>query len=277
MTTSSQPGDSTRIALLLQYCGSDYCGWQVQPGMRTVQGEVERAIASIVGTPTRVHCAGRTDTGVHASFQVAHFDVCSPIPAPRWPHVLNSRLPNDVFVLASASVDSSWHARFCALWRRYRYIVRVGEQFDSAISQYCWRRRVNALDLGTMRRALSAILGRHSLRALHRSGSSRLDSWVNVQDISCFSNGSFVIFEIQADGFLYGMVRLLVGLLMQVGEGTRSLDEFLDIVFSGRRDCVRHAAPACGLYLSGVGYGDSRVSGFYRSRSALDTSIWLAL
>lgn len=270
MISQGLPARSTeRIALLLQYSGTNYCGWQVQPSLRTVQGELEQAIQAVTGDRTRVTCAGRTDSGVHALFQVVHFDAVSQFPFERWSQILNARLPDDISVLVSTRVPCDWHARFSALWRRYRYIVRLDGNSNALASQRSWNRRIRSIDVESMRVALATMLGRHSFRALHRSGSNRLDSWVNIQDVSCFCNGLFVIFEIQADGFLYGMVRLLVGLLVQVGEGVKGLDEFSDIVFGGRRDCVRHAAPACGLYLCRVGYGESSIGKFYDVESGL--------
>lgn len=243
-----------RIALSIQYHGQGFCGWQVQPNLRTVQGELEGSIASFSGERVTVQCAGRTDAGVHATLQVAHFDTRSQLPPDKWSRVLNTYLPDDVYVAQSFEVPFSWHARFSALWRRYRYAIHLGSPSSVFLSPYCWNRRGQFLDVLLMRSALVSLLGRHSLRALHRSGSSRLDSWVNIQDVSCFCRGSFVIFEVQADGFLYGMIRLLAGLLVDVGERSVALDEFQEIIFLGRRDLVRYAAPPQGLCLIGVGY-----------------------
>lgn len=253
-----------RIAISVQYRGDGFHGWQVQPHLRTVQGDLEAAIASFSGQQVTVHCAGRTDSGVHAMSQIAHFDIQSELPPSKWCQVLNSYLQSDVRIAASSQVSDRWHARFSALWRRYRYTIYAGSSNNAFLAPYCWNRRGQLLDVAAMRKALAMLLGRHSLQALHRSGSSRLDSWVNVQDISCFCDGSFVIFEIQADGFLYGMVRLLAGLLISVGEHSRSLSEFNEIVSSGRRDLVKYAAPPQGLCLMGVGYAGSPLPVRYR-------------
>ncbi|MEO0949470.1 MAG: tRNA pseudouridine(38-40) synthase TruA [Cyanobacteria bacterium J06641_5] len=246
-----------RIVMSVQYRGDGFHGWQVQPSLRTVQGDLEAAIASFSGQKVVVHCAGRTDSGVHAISQVAHFDIQSQLPPSKWSRVLNGYLQNDVRIAASSQVSNRWHARFSALWRRYRYTIRIGNSNNAFLSPYCWNRQGQLLDIAAMQNALAMLLGRHSLQALHRSGSSRLDSWVNVQDVSCFCDGSFVIFEIQADGFLYGMVRLLAGILVSVGEHSRSLSEFNEIVSSGRRDLVKYAAPPQGLCLMGVGYASA--------------------
>ena len=263
-----------RIAISVQYRGSGFYGWQVQPNLRTVQGDLEAAIASFSGEKVTVHCAGRTDSGVHAMSQVAHFDTSNGLPPNKWYYVLNGYLSDDVRISASSEVPISWHARFSALWRRYRYIVRTGNSSDAFLAPYCWDRQGQILDIASMRNALTILLGRHSLQAFHRSGSSRLDSWVNVQDVSCFCDGSFVIFEIQADGFLYGMVRLLAGLLVSVGEHSKSLSEFNEIVASGRRDLVKHAAPPQGLCLMGVGYASSPLPGMHQGGINADSFLF---
>ena len=118
MSTSIQ-----RVALVIQYLGTRFHGWQRQPHHRSVQADIEQVIAAVVGYPVTLHGAGRTDTGVHAAAQVAHFEVVSQIPASRWASVLNARLPDDILIRGSATVGSSWHARFSALWRRYRYTL----------------------------------------------------------------------------------------------------------------------------------------------------------
>ena len=105
-----------RVSLVIQYQGTYFCGWQRQPNQRTVQEEIENTIASVINEPVTLHGAGRTDAGVHAAAQVAHFDVSGPIPAQKWATILNSRLPSDILIRGSARVDSTWHSRFTAIW-----------------------------------------------------------------------------------------------------------------------------------------------------------------
>lgn len=246
-----------RVALVIQYLGTHFHGWQRQLQHRSVQGEIEGAIAAITGEPVTLYGAGRTDTGVHAAAQIAHFQVTSPIPAHRWAKVLNGRLPSDINIRAAAAVPPTWHARFSALWRRYRYSFYTDACPNLFVQPYCWHYYHAPLDLDKMNAVLRPLLGRHHLAAFHRAGSSRSHSWVDIQDVECYQRGPFLHVEIQANGFLYGMVRLLIGLLLEVGNGTRSPENFTDIWVNQRRELVKYAAPAQGLCLLRVGYPDS--------------------
>jgi tRNA pseudouridine38-40 synthase len=243
-----------RIALVVQYAGTHFYGWQKQTRGRTVQSEIETAIEKILGQPVVIHGAGRTDSGVHAAAQVAHFDNPSVIPAESWAPMLNSRLPDDLVIRASAAVPDRWHARFSALYRRYRYTIYTAKRPNLFVRPYSWHYYHEPLDLDRMQTAIAPLVGKHHLAAFHRSDSGRSHSWVDVQDVSCQQSGDFISIEIQANGFLYGMVRLLVGMLVRVGNGDISIAEFTDIWQTEQRDLVRHSAPAKGLCLLRVGY-----------------------
>jgi tRNA pseudouridine38-40 synthase len=258
--TVSEPLQTRRVALVVQYLGTHFHGWQRQPKHRTVQEEIETTLEAVLGHSVRIHAAGRTDTGVHAAAQVVHFDAPARIPAHRWANILNSRLPQDILVRASADVSPTWHARFSALWRRYRYILYTDPCPNLFVRPYVWHYYYEPLDVGLMQAALNPLLGRHHLSAFHRSGSRRPHSWVDVQAAECKQNGAFVYIEVQASGFLYGMMRLLVGLLVQVGRGVRSPLNFTELWTEQRRDEVKYAAPAQGLCLLRVGYPDFPLS-----------------
>lgn len=245
-----------RIALVIQYVGTHFHGWQRQPHQRTVQEDLETTIAAIANHPVVVHAAGRTDAGVHAAAQVAHFETDSLIPAQRWADVLNSRLPADVLIRGSAPVSSGWHARFSASWRRYRYTLFTDRRPNLFLRPLTWHYYHAPLDEVAMQAALHPLLGRQHLAAFHRAGSARAHSWVDVQAVSCQRRQALIEIEVQASGFLYGMMRLLVGLLVQVGAGLRSPESFTELWMSERRDEVKHAAPAQGLCLLRVGYPD---------------------
>jgi tRNA pseudouridine38-40 synthase len=252
-----QTRERQRVALVIQYLGTHFHGWQRQPQKRTVQQTIETAISEILECPVTLHGAGRTDAGVHAAAQVAHFDQESPIPPARWAAILNSRLPEDISISASAPVSQVWHARFSALWRRYRYIIYTDQRPNLFLKQASWHYYQAPLDAAKMQAALEPLLGKHHLAAFHRAGSRRRHSWVEVQAAECYCQGPLLYLEIQANGFLYGMVRLLVGLLVQVGSGCRSLENFTDIWVNQRREEVKYAAPAKGLCLLRVGYQES--------------------
>ncbi|NJK27470.1 MAG: tRNA pseudouridine(38-40) synthase TruA [Coleofasciculaceae cyanobacterium SM2_3_26] len=243
-----------RVAIAVQYQGTYFHGWQRQPHQRTVQEEIERSLQTILGKHTTVCAAGRTDAGVHAAAQVAHFEVDSPIPPHKWSGVLNGVLPGDVHILASAAVAPRWHARFSALWRRYRYTIYTEARPNVFVQPFSWHYYHAPLDVEVMHSALTSLLGTHHLAAFHRARSSRDHSWVQVQEVRCDREGSFLYVEVQANAFLYGMMRLLVGLLVDVGCGKCSLDKFLDIWQAERRDRVKYAAPPQGLCLLRVGY-----------------------
>lgn len=248
------PQQTQRVALVVQYLGTHFHGWQRQPQHRSVQEEIEKAIQSVLLVPVTLHGAGRTDAGVHAAAQVAHFEAPSHIPAYRWASILNSRLPQDVLIRASAQVDKTWHARFSAAWRRYRYTIYTDACPNLFVRPFAWHYYHAPLDASLIQAALDPLLGRHHLAAFHRAGSSRAHSWVDVQAAECTRRGAFVQIELQASGFLYGMVRLLVGMLVEVGRGDRSPEEFTDLWQQQRRDLVKYAAPPQGLCLLRVGY-----------------------
>lgn len=246
--------ETQRIALVIQYLGTDFHGWQRQLQQRTVQAEIEQAIESVLNYPTTLHGSGRTDTGVHAAAQVAHFAAPVRIPAYRWVDILNSRLPHDVLIRASARVNLDWHARFSAAWRRYRYTLYTAARPNLFVRPFVWHYYHAPLDESRMQEALTPLVGRHHLAAFHRAGSKRPHSWVEVQEAQCQRCGALVQVELQASGFLYGMVRLLVGMLVEVGTGARSPTEFTEIWQQQRRDLVKYAAPPQGLCLLRVGY-----------------------
>jgi tRNA pseudouridine38-40 synthase len=249
--------EGRRIALVIQYLGAQFHGWQRQPRHRTVQQVLEDTLQVILEHTVGVHAAGRTDSGVHAAAQVAHFDTTSVIPAHRWADVLNSRLPADVLVRASTSVPSTWHSRFSASWRRYRYLIYTNPCQNLFVRSQTWHYYQAPLDEGLMHQALQPLIGRHHLAAFRRAGSHRVHSWVDVQAATCVRRGDFLEIEVQASGFLYGMMRLLVGLLVQVGRGQRSLSSFTDLWTAERREDVKYAAPASGLCLLQVGYPEN--------------------
>lgn len=251
-----KPKASQRVALVIQYLGTNFHGWQRQPNRRTVQAEIEKAIASVVGHFITLHGAGRTDAGVHAAAQIAHFEYGGPIPAHKWAKILNTRLPEDISIRASAGVPSTWHARFSALWRRYRYTIYTDKQPNIFVKSITWHYYNTPLQESLIQAALNPLVGKHHLAAFHRAGSARKHSWVDVQAAQCYRNGSFLHLEIQANGFLYGMVRLLVGMLVEVGAGKRSPEGFTKLWSEQRREEVKYSAPAKGLCLLRVGYPD---------------------
>lgn len=259
MTNNKQPitDNPSRVALVIQYIGTNFYGWQRQPHHRSVQGEIEKVLSKIEQKPVTLHGAGRTDTGVHAAAQVAHFNTSSSIPAHRWASVLNSYLPEDILIRASALVPADWHARFSATWRRYRYTLYTDSRPNLFVRPFSWHYYYAPLDEVLIKEALDPLIGKHHLAAFHRANSGRSHSWVDVQAAECYRNGPFIHLEIQANGFLYGMVRLLVGMLVQVGRGDLNPHQFTELWINQQREDVKYSAPAKGLCLLRVGYPDS--------------------
>jgi tRNA pseudouridine38-40 synthase len=255
-TSLSGSQDVQRIALVIQYLGDRFHGWQRQPLYSTVQEEIENVLQSVLGHPVTLHGAGRTDAGVHAAAQVAHFDAPTVVPAHRWANILNHRLPDGILIRASAVVSGSWHARFSAIWRRYRYTIYNDVHPNLFVQSFSWHYYFDSLDESSIQTALNPMLGRHHLAAFHRAGSDRSHSWVDIHAAECTRYGPFIQIEVQANGFLYGMMRLLIGLLVEVGRGWRSPNNFTEIWQDQRRDLVKYAAPPHGLCLLHIGYPD---------------------
>ena len=244
-----------RLALLLQYEGAAYHGWQRQRHGPTIQATLEAAVCKLQpGFQGVVTAAGRTDAGVHAAAQVAHVDVTSPIPDHRWPQALNGCLPPDIRVLGSRAVSSQWHACFSACWRRYRYLLYNDPVPNLFLRSTSWHRYKTSLDEQRMAAALQPLLGYHDLRAFQRTGSSRSHAHTTIQAVDVQRWGNVVAVDVQCSGFLYGMMRLLVGQLVAVGEGRLPLTVFEQRWRLGKREEVQEAAPPQGLCFMGVGY-----------------------
>ncbi len=246
-----------RVALTIQYLGKNFHGWQRQANKPSIQQTIEDILMSLCHHKVTLHGAGRTDTGVHAYAQVAHFDTTSPIPATRWAKVLNSSLPSEILVSESAPVSPDWHARFSAAWRRYRYTIFNAPIPNLFIQHQSWHYYLAVLNQDLMQQALSPMLGNHDFSALQRTGSKRAHGWITVQDALCWREGDYVYIEMKSSGFLYGMMRLLVGLLVEVGRSRLSVTEFTNIWQQRRRCDVRYAAPPHGLCLLDIGYNDN--------------------
>lgn len=244
-----------RIALCLQYEGSAFHGWQRQARHPSVQQTLEEVIAALdPHRPVRAVAAGRTDTGVHAAAQVVHFDAAGPIPARRWPRALNGRLPPSIRVRAAAPVPAEWHACFSATYRRYRYTLYNGRAPNLFLAPWSWHRYRTRLDETAMAAALAQLVGTHDFDAFQRAGSSRSHARTTVQEVSLERHGDLVVAEIQASGFLYGMVRLVIGQLVAIGEGRLGVETFTRRFRHRARAEVKDAAPPHGLCLLRVGY-----------------------
>lgn len=207
-----------RIAIGIAYDGRAFDGWQSQPSGNTVQDRLEAALAAIAGAPVRVTAAGRTDAGVHATGQVAHFEVAAERPDTAWVRGTNAHLPESVAVQWSCVVDEAFHARFAAISRSYAYVL-----YNHPVRPAVFAGRVGwfhlPLDLGAMRAAAAALEGEHDFTAF-RSSECQAKSPVKVlRRVAIARRGAHLVFEFTASAFLHHMVRNLVGCLVQVGRG----------------------------------------------------------
>ena len=243
-----------RIRLTVAYDGTDYHGWQLQPEEPTIQGSLEQALEKILGHPVRVTGAGRTDTGAHALGQVAHFDTQNELPAEIIERALNATLPGQIRVRQAAEVPETFHARYSALWKTYRYGITGTDSPESIfLGRTNWLHDTG-VDLELLNQCCSAILGEHDFFTFSKKEAARENHLCRVYEASWKKDGISLSFEIKADRFLRGMVRMLVGGMLAVGEHRATVDDFSNALDSPGRWRMAVPVPACGLTLVHVEY-----------------------
>lgn len=245
----------TRIACRIEYDGSHYNGWQSQPhaGAVTVQDQIERALTEIAAAPVRVHCAGRTDTGVHAFSQIIHFDAPVTRSCKAWVIGGNASLPRDIRIHWAEPVAADFHARFCAEARRYRYVIANTPIRPALLqAQVTWHRR--HLDAESMHTAAQVFLGEQDFSAFRAASCQSSTPMRNVQFVEVRRRGDLVILEIVANAFLHHMVRNIAGALLSVGDGRKPGDWIAELLAGRDRSVAAETAPASGLYLVDVDY-----------------------
>lgn len=242
-----------RIKLELDYIGTAYAGWQTQPGQRTIQGEIERALQNLTGETVRVTASGRTDAGVHALCQTAHFDTEKDWAAGAFVGGLNRYLPRDIRVLSAECADDGFHARFSAKGKTYVYLMYLSDVERAVFYGRAARLPVSA-DVGKMRDAARNFVGTHDFAAFCASGADTATTVRTVTEAAVERDGGLVRFTVSADGFLYNMVRIMAGLLMRIGTGKEPPETAAAVLASRDRTEARDTAPACGLYLKKVYY-----------------------
>ncbi|HVA46758.1 MAG TPA: tRNA pseudouridine(38-40) synthase TruA [Pirellulales bacterium] len=252
------------IKLTLAYDGTAYAGWQVQPGQRTLQETLEAALATITGETVRVTASGRTDAGVHALAQVVSFDTQSTLSADVFQRALNAELPHDMAVLNAADAPPGFHAIRDAVRKRYRYVLDDAPVPDVFRRHYAWHYR-QRLDADTMRRAAQGLLGTHDFRSFETGWPQRTSSVRTIFDLSVrrglFGDDELIAVEVEADGFLYNMVRAIVGTLVEVGRGTRPEDWPVEVLAAQDRRVAGMTAPPHGLFLLRVEYNQNEAEG----------------
>ena len=242
-----------RIKLVIEYDGTHYAGWQRQLNALSVQEVLERAFEAASGELVRIHGAGRTDAGVHALAQVAHMDTQSTIPPDKICFAMNMHLPPDIRVKSSEKAHDDFHARFDAKGKHYRYTIHNAAQAP-AIMRHTAAHVRGALNVTAMREAAAYVLGTHDFAAFCASGSEVTDTVRTVNSLIITEEEPFIRIDIKGTGFLYHMVRIIAGTLIEIGQGKRTPASMQSIIASKDREKAGVTAPAKGLTMVSVTY-----------------------
>ena len=252
-STHRQP-QSRHFKLTVAYVGSAYGGWQLQPNATTVQQRIEGALAKIAGRPVRVHGSGRTDAGVHAKAQVANCSFATKLTTAILRSALNANLPEDVRFTRVQEVNAKFHARFSAKGKEYRYQIDCGDVADPFLRAHAWH-HPRPLNIPAMRRAANSLKGRHDFSALSANPQRSIETPIRtISMLSITKRGNLLTISVRADGFLYKMVRSIVGALVKVGEGRLTVEQLRELKRGKKRTALIETAPAHGLFLWCVFY-----------------------
>ena len=241
------------IKLVIEYDGKDFNGWQKQPTKLNIQGEIERAIKDITGEEVELNASGRTDAGVHSLGQVANFKTNSNIPVDKFPIALNTKLKRSIRILEAEEVDENFHSRYNCKKKTYRYIINNSEN-GTAIYRNLEYNFLQKLDVEKMKEAAQYFIGEHDFKGFKASGTSSKSSVREIYSAEVYKQNEKVIIELTGNGFLYNMVRIISGTLVEVGIGKIKPEEITEIIKSGEREKAGKTLPPQGLYLVKVEY-----------------------
>lgn len=244
---------SYKMALGIEYDGSSYYGWQRQREVRSVQAALEKALSQVANHPVEVFCAGRTDAGVHATGQVVHFTSHSVRAISAWTLGVNANLPPNITVKWAREVPDSFHARFSATARRYRYII-CNQRLRPAILSQGLTHYYHPLDADKMQQAGQVLLGEHDFTSFRAVQCQSRSPWRNIHHLQVWRQANFVIVDIKANAFVHHMVRNIVGSLLEVGNGNQPAHWLADVLAARDRNVAASTARAEGLYLVSVDY-----------------------
>lgn len=241
------------IKLIVSYDGSDYHGWQVQPEHNTIQQELETSLEKLCGKKIKVTGASRTDAGVSALGQAVNFFIESPIPTQNFRKALNMFLPEDIAILEAVEVDASFNSITCAKNKWYRYTVSTTAVRPVLDIKHCWHRK-GTLDVAKMNEAASLIVGKKDFKSFASAADERQSSVRTVRRCEVSTGGDNIYLDIEGDGFLYNMVRNIMGTLVEVGRGRWQPVKITEILEAKNRTAAGPLAPAQGLCLMRIDY-----------------------
>ncbi len=244
---------STRIKIVLSYDGTEFCGWQRQKNGISVQETVENAIFGLTGENVTVTASGRTDAGVHAAGQVAHFDTNANIPPEKFYKALNTFLPDSVKAISSEKVSDKFNARRNAKRKTYEYSLYVSDTVLPLKERYC-ARVYGDIDVDKMRSAARVLEGEHDFKAFSASGGNVKTTVRTIFGIMVEKTGEEIKIQVCGNGFLYNMVRIMAGALVKAGKGELSENDLIKALKTGERDLLGETLPAKGLCLIKVEY-----------------------
>lgn len=244
-----------RYLCTISYDGSNYAGYQIQPNQTTIQSTIEAVLAKIhKGSHVKIQASGRTDAGVHAIGQTFHFDSNLSIEPDKWKKALNARLPDDLVVTSVKTVPDDFHARYDVTEKTYQYVILNQPDLDPFMRKYAYYVK-GKLDLVSIQQACTLLIGQHDFTSFCASNSGVKGSKVReIYQASCEKHDNTLIFTFSGSGFLYNMVRILVGTLLEIGMGHRDPSDLARIIQSKQRSQAGKTAPAHGLYLKEVRY-----------------------
>jgi len=241
-----------RFMAKLEYDGTNYSGFQIQPNVITIQEVIERSLSRLLNHPVKVVASGRTDTAVSARGQVIHFDSDTTIPAGKIPYALESLLPLDISMTNCMEVDSNFHARYsvkCKTYSYTTYISKLNRPLHSRCYQYPY-----SIDINKIKKAAEGLIGTHDFKAFMATGSSVQGTIRQITDINITAKAEILCIEVTGNGFLYNMVRIIVGTLLDIGRGHLPPSVITAMLASGDRRLGGHTAHAIGLCLEKVEY-----------------------
>ena len=241
------------IKLTIEYDGKDFNGWQKQPNKLNIQGEIERSIKDITGEDVDLIASGRTDAGVHSLGQTANFKTESKIPIEKFAKAINSRLKKSVVIKSAEEVDERFHSRYSVKSKTYRYIINNSEN-GTAIYRGLEYHVPMKLDYEKMNEAIKYFIGEHDFKAFKASGTSSKSSVRTIYKAEVYKEGDKIFIELTGNGFLYNMVRIIAGTLVDVGIGKIKPDEIPEIIKMQKRENAGKTLPPNGLYLLKVMY-----------------------